>query len=145
MWKCKCPDLWTIDLGISVNLLQVLGLERGPLDISHEEQQNELDEQVVELRHQLLEHAHTEDEIVPESESLENKSQQIRQVLLGSHSHILEEFLICLLCGNKNDKWNSVELDHLYDQFLSSTHKIFQGFTSHELDLLIKTFRNHKS
>ena len=75
MWKCKCPDLWTIDLGISVNLLQVLGLERGPLDISHEEQQNELDEQVVELRHQILEHAHTEDKIVLESESWENKSQ----------------------------------------------------------------------
>ena len=77
VWKCKRPDLWTIDLGISVNLLQVLGLERGPLDISLEEQQNELDEQVVELRYQLLEHAHTEDEIVPESESLQNKSQQI--------------------------------------------------------------------
>ena len=27
-----------------------------------------------------------------------------------------------------------MELDHLYDQFLSSTHKIFQGFTSCELD-----------
>ena len=67
MWKCKRPDLWTINLGISVNLLQVLGLERGPLDISHEEQQNELDEQVVELRHQLLEHVHIEDEIVLES------------------------------------------------------------------------------
>ena len=49
VWKCKCPDLWTIDLGISVNLLQVLGLEGGPLDISLEEQQNELDKQVVEL------------------------------------------------------------------------------------------------
>ena len=29
------------------------------------------------LQHQLLEHAHTEDEIVLESESLENKLQQI--------------------------------------------------------------------
>ena len=77
VWKCKHPDLWTIDLGISINLLQVLGLERGPLDISLEEQQNELDKQVVELQHQLLEHAHTEDEIVLESESLQNKSQQI--------------------------------------------------------------------
>ena len=38
-----------------------------------------------------------------------------------------------------------MELDHLYDQFLSSTHKIFQGFTSHKLDLLIKTFHNHES
>ena len=38
-----------------------------------------------------------------------------------------------------------MELDYLYDQFLSSTHKIFQGFTSHELDLLIKTFHNHES
>ena len=125
VWKCKRPDLWTMDLGISVNLLQVLGLQQGPLDLSHEEQQNQLDKQVVELRHQLLEDAHTEDEIVPESESLQNKLQQIQQVLLGAHSHILEEFLISLLCGNKNDKWNSVELDHLYDQFLSSTHKIF--------------------
>ena len=117
VWKCKCPDLWKIDLGISVNSLQVLGLERGPLDISLKEQQNELDKQIVELQHQLLTHAHTEDEIVPESESLQNKLQQIPQVLLGSHSHILEEFLISLLCGNKNDRWNSVELDHLYDQF----------------------------
>ena len=77
VWKCKRPDLWTIDLGISVNLLQVLGIERGTLDISHEEQQNELDKQVVELQHQLLEDACTEDEIVPECESLQNKSQQI--------------------------------------------------------------------
>ena len=49
VWKCKRPDLWTIDLGISVNLLQVLGLQRGSLDISHEEQKDELDGQVVEL------------------------------------------------------------------------------------------------
>ena len=145
VWKSKHPDLWTIDLGISVNLLQVLELQRGPLDISHECQQHELDEKVVELQHQLLEDAHTENEVVADSESLQNKSQQIWQVLLGSHSHILEEFLICLLSDSKKDKWNSVELHHLYDQFLSSTHKLFQGFTSHELDLLITTSRNHES
>ena len=51
VWKSKCPDLWKKDLGISVNLL---GFERGPLEILHEDEQHELDKKVVELRHQLL-------------------------------------------------------------------------------------------
>ena len=135
VWKSKRRDLWTIDLGISVNLLQVLELQRGPLDISHECQQHELDEKVVELQHQLLEDAHTENEVVADSESLQNKCQQIWQVLLWSHSHILEEFLICLLSGSKKDKWNSVELDLLYDQFLSSTNTNFSK-DSHHMNLI---------
>ena len=115
VWKCKRPDLWTIDLGISVNLLQVLGLQRGPLDISHEEWI---------MNSKWIRRTSC---WIATSTSwrcsyrrwncswiwvMQNKSQQIRQVLLGSHSHILEEFLISLLCGNNNEKWNSVELDH---------------------------------
>lgn len=143
VWKSKRPDLWHIELGIKVNLLQVLGLERPPIETSAADEDQESDEQVLELRHQLIQEGDVEDDenFLPDL----NTTTQIKQILLGSHSCILEEFLLHLLCGTNHDKWSSLELSDLYDEYLSSTQKIFQGFTSHELDLFIKTLRTHES
>ena len=144
------PELWITPLGVTHNLLQVLGIDHTAV-----RQQNRHDSDIESDADEDDNFLNLRSDVVDESErtpdiSTQDQDQQtvvlvsakdIKSVLLGSHKHILEEILITLLCSERQHKWNSVTCLEFYDIALSSTHSIHESMTNHDLDIVINVLR----
>ena len=149
-------DVWVTPLGVSNNLLQVLGIQPGGLqqhprqdmDSDPENDDDDDDDHLQNLRSDVVD----ESERSPDISTSHNQrtgvnvsAETIQYVLLSSHKHILEEILITLLCSPSQNRWNSVTCSEFYDIALSSTHAIHERLTTHDLDIVINVLRKWES
>ena len=65
----------------------------------------------------------------------------IKRVLLGSHTVLIEDILIALLSSENHVKWSNYECSDFYDFALSSTAAIYRAMTIHDLNIVINVLR----
>ena len=66
---------------------------------------------------------------------------KIKHLLLHQHRSILETFIIVLLCLDEI-KWNSTDVEQLYNCHLTSTQTTYKTFLSKELSELINIIKD---
>ena len=144
------PDLWQQHLGVSHNLLQVLGILQGgahlhtalPYESDHESSD---EEEVLNLRADIVDESRRTPQIPGDSSgedpSIHVSADDVKSILLGSHKFVLEDVLIALLCSEHSVKWSSYTSRKFYEHALSSTAAIYRSMTNHDLDIVINVLR----
>ena len=69
----------------------------------------------------------------------------IKFVLLSSHSAITTEIIFLLLCGKHGDKWISLDAQVLVNEVLSSSESIFKKLTAYEIDGILRILQRYSS
>ena len=149
--KAERQDLWHKSIGVSNNLLQVLGLQEpstvtgdeAPLTEDSDEIPYGEDDELLNLRADIVdESGHTTQISSGQDGTLVHTgSNEIKCVLLGSHKCVLEDILIALLCSDNCIKWSAYNCREFYEFALSSTNAIYTSMTTHDIDIVINVLR----
>ena len=140
------PDLWHKDLGVQNNLLQILGIlppTKMPTTDSDESEDSEdqtQDDELLNIRADIVDEYDRNPNLSTSPDNgqpLHVTSNDIRDVLLGSHKNITEDILISLLCSQNGVKWSNYNCHEFYEFAFSSTAAIYNSMTIHDLDITI--------
>ena len=69
----------------------------------------------------------------------------IKFVLLSSHTAITSEIIFLLLCGKCGDKWISLDAEVLVNEVLSSSESIFKQLTAYKIDGILRVLQRYSS
>ena len=143
------PDLWHQHLGVSHNLLQILGLlpvkcghSKGTMDKDNSDQESSMeDEEILNIRADMVDESGRSPDVVPESgdtqQSMPVNADDVKRVLFGSHKALIEDIQIALLSSENHVKWSNYKCSEFYDFALSSTAAIYRAMTIHDLNIVI--------
>ena len=69
----------------------------------------------------------------------------IKSVLLSTHTAITTEIIFLLLCGKRGKKWTSLNAKTLVNEVLSSSESIFKQLTAYEIDGILRVLQRYSS
>ena len=110
------PDLWHQHLGLSDNLLQVLGLlpvnrgcSKGAMNEDDSDQESSMeDEEILNIRADMVDESGRSPDVAPElgdtQQSMPVNADDVKRVLFGSHKVLIEDILIALLSSENHGK-----------------------------------------
>ena len=150
--KNKHKRLWGLEMSVSGNLLTVLKSPQATtnlLETTEDSTSVELDEQTINLQHDIVSENVEEGFVESQSNIALNQnesssmddSQKIRRILMTTHKYVLEDILICLICLNE-DKWKSYDVEELYNKHLSSTTNIYKSLLLKEICEILKCIKH---
>ena len=109
-------------------------------DSEESEDQMKDDEEVLNIRTDMVDKSDHNPNLSTSPDNgqpLHVTSNDIRDVLLGSHKSITEDIPISLLCSQNGVKWSNFNCGEFYEFAFSSTAAIYNSMTIHDLDITI--------
>ena len=136
----KRPDVWQVHIS-EPNLLHLLELKkfsgkRTYYNCQESDSESDTHDQMESIEDYLADDWPDEGDTSPNLTGCDRDD--IKFVLLSSHSAITTEIIFLLLCGKCGDKWISLDAQVLVNEVLSSSESIFKQLTTYEIDGILQ-------
>ena len=148
----KRPDVWQVHLS-EPNLLHLLELKKFSgkqryYNVHQSDSESDTQDQMEPIEDYFLDDDPNEGDSALGHTALHltgcNRD-DIKSVLLSTHTAITTEIIFLLLCGKHGEKWISLNAETLVNEVLSSSESIFKQLTAYKIDGILHVLQWYSS